>query len=144
MLQSRPGVNGLATLVFAAHEEALLARCVTAAETDAVYARRCVPWKVRIDLIYQRNWSVSSIYGSSLLQAGAHLVSCGAANAWRVGGNVDRGQSSWPDLSFSMMLLQNANILKHKIIIRWLWCSRNDINRAMNNGRAAMRDDGRP
>ena len=58
VLQSRPGVTGLASLVFAAHEEALLARCLTPAETDATYARRCVPRKARIDLIYQRNQSL--------------------------------------------------------------------------------------
>jgi lipopolysaccharide/colanic/teichoic acid biosynthesis glycosyltransferase len=54
VLQSRPGITGLATLTFHRHEEALLARCRTAEETDAVYARRCVPRKARIDLIYQR------------------------------------------------------------------------------------------
>jgi lipopolysaccharide/colanic/teichoic acid biosynthesis glycosyltransferase len=58
VLQSRPGVTGLASLVFAAHEEAMLARCATPAETDATYARRCVPRKAKIDLIYQRNHSL--------------------------------------------------------------------------------------
>lgn len=58
VLQSRPGVTGLASLVFAAHEEAMLARCATPAATDATYARRCVPRKARIDLIYQRNHSL--------------------------------------------------------------------------------------
>jgi lipopolysaccharide/colanic/teichoic acid biosynthesis glycosyltransferase len=55
VLRSRPGITGLATLRFHRHEEWLLARCATAAETDAVYARACVPRKARIDLIYQRN-----------------------------------------------------------------------------------------
>ena len=59
VLTSCPGVTGLASLVFAAHEEGLLARCTTAQETDAVYARRCVPRKARIDLIYQANQSLS-------------------------------------------------------------------------------------
>ncbi|MBC7738585.1 MAG: sugar transferase [Candidatus Saccharibacteria bacterium] len=54
VLQSRPGITGLATLVYHRHEEKLLAQCQTAAETDAVYARRCVPRKAHIDLIYQR------------------------------------------------------------------------------------------
>lgn len=54
VLQSRPGITGLATLRFHAHEERLLAACRTPAETDAVYRRRCVPRKARIDLIYQR------------------------------------------------------------------------------------------
>jgi lipopolysaccharide/colanic/teichoic acid biosynthesis glycosyltransferase len=54
VLRSRPGITGLATLQFHRHEERLLARCRDAAETDAVYARRCVPRKARLDLIYQR------------------------------------------------------------------------------------------
>jgi lipopolysaccharide/colanic/teichoic acid biosynthesis glycosyltransferase len=58
VLQSRPGVTGLATLTFHRHEEALLAKCRTSAETDTVYARRCVPRKARIDLIYQRRRSI--------------------------------------------------------------------------------------
>jgi len=54
VLRSRPGITGLATLSFHRHEEWLLAPCRDAAETDAVYSRRCVPRKARIDLIYQR------------------------------------------------------------------------------------------
>jgi lipopolysaccharide/colanic/teichoic acid biosynthesis glycosyltransferase len=54
VLRCRPGITGLATLRFHRHEERLLARCRTAEETDAVYARACVPRKARIDLIYQR------------------------------------------------------------------------------------------
>lgn len=54
VLRSRPGITGLATLVFHGHEERMLAKCHDAAETDAVYSRRCVPRKARIDLIYQR------------------------------------------------------------------------------------------
>lgn len=54
VLQSRPGLTGLASLTFHRHEERLLAACRTAEETDAVYARRCVPRKARLDLIYQR------------------------------------------------------------------------------------------
>lgn len=54
VLRSRPGLTGMATLHFRRHEERLLARCRTAEETDAVYARRCVPRKARLDLIYQR------------------------------------------------------------------------------------------
>jgi lipopolysaccharide/colanic/teichoic acid biosynthesis glycosyltransferase len=55
VLQSRPGVTGLATLTYHRHEERLLARCATAAETDAVYARACIPRKARLDLIYRQN-----------------------------------------------------------------------------------------
>jgi lipopolysaccharide/colanic/teichoic acid biosynthesis glycosyltransferase len=53
VLQSRPGVTGLATLHFHRHEELLLRSCKTAAETDAVYTRRCIPRKARLDLIYR-------------------------------------------------------------------------------------------
>lgn len=52
VLRSRPGVTGLATLTYHAHEERLLAACADPAETDAVYARACVPRKARLDLIY--------------------------------------------------------------------------------------------
>jgi lipopolysaccharide/colanic/teichoic acid biosynthesis glycosyltransferase len=55
VLQSRPGITGLATLEFHAHEEYLLAKCRTAAETDEVYSRRCVPRKAQLDLIYQHH-----------------------------------------------------------------------------------------
>ena len=58
VLRSRPGITGLASLVFHAHEERLLAVCNSAAETDAVYRCRCIPRKVRLDLIYQRRRSV--------------------------------------------------------------------------------------
>jgi lipopolysaccharide/colanic/teichoic acid biosynthesis glycosyltransferase len=57
VLQSRPGITGLATLSFHRHEEFLLASCRDAAETDRVYATRCVPRKARIDLIYQQSRS---------------------------------------------------------------------------------------
>lgn len=55
VLKSRPGVTGLATIVYHGHEERLLARCASAEETDAVYARACVPRKARLDLLYQRH-----------------------------------------------------------------------------------------
>ncbi len=58
VLRARPGITGLATLVFHAHEERLLARCATAAETDATYRRACIPRKARLDLIYLRRRSV--------------------------------------------------------------------------------------
>jgi lipopolysaccharide/colanic/teichoic acid biosynthesis glycosyltransferase len=53
VLQSRPGITGLASVYFHAHEEHLLARCTSTAETDAVYRRACIPRKARLDLIYQ-------------------------------------------------------------------------------------------
>lgn len=58
VLRNRPGITGLATLVFHTREEALLAGCKTSAETDAVYSRRCVPRKARLDLIYQRRRTI--------------------------------------------------------------------------------------
>ena len=54
VLQSRPGITGLATLHFHRHEEWLVAQAQSAAETDAIYARRCVPRKARLDLNYAR------------------------------------------------------------------------------------------
>lgn len=58
VLQSRPGVTGLASIVYHRHEAMLLARCRTPEETDAVYSRICVPMKARLDLIYQRNRNI--------------------------------------------------------------------------------------
>ena len=58
VLQSRPGVTGLATLVFHGHEERILERCRTSAGTEAAYVRRCVPRKARLDLIYTRRRSL--------------------------------------------------------------------------------------
>lgn len=55
ILKSRPGVTGLATLIYHRHEDRILARCKTAEATEAAYARRCLPAKLKIDLIYQRN-----------------------------------------------------------------------------------------
>lgn len=58
VLRNRPGVTGLATLCFHRREEMLLSRCTTPEETDAVYMRRCIPAKARLDLIYQRRRSL--------------------------------------------------------------------------------------
>jgi lipopolysaccharide/colanic/teichoic acid biosynthesis glycosyltransferase len=58
VLHSRPGLTGLATLLYHAHEQRLLAKCQTPAETDAVYRRACVPRKARLDLIYQSKRSL--------------------------------------------------------------------------------------
>ena len=58
VLQSRPGVTGLASLTFHRHEERLLRACKTAEETNAVYARRCIPRKAVLDQIYQKNQSL--------------------------------------------------------------------------------------
>ena len=58
VLQCRPGVTGLASIVYHRHEAALLARCSTPEETDALYSRLCVPMKARLDLIYRDNRSL--------------------------------------------------------------------------------------
>jgi lipopolysaccharide/colanic/teichoic acid biosynthesis glycosyltransferase len=74
VLQRPPGITGLGTLVFCRHEARLLAACRTPVETDAVYARRCVPRKARLDLIYHRRqklrldamilfWTVQALAG---------------------------------------------------------------------------------
>ena len=79
VLQSRPGLTGLATLQFHAREERLLAPCGTAAETDAVYARRCIPHKARLDLLYQRRRTIW--LDLRLLLATLHHVAPGPAQA---------------------------------------------------------------
>ena len=70
VLQSRPGITGLASLVYHGHEERLLAACATPAETDAVYRRRCIPAKSRLDLIYARHrtlcWDLALIGRTAL------------------------------------------------------------------------------
>ncbi len=58
VLQSRPGITGLATLVFRKREYSLLAHTKTIAETDAVYTRICIPRKAALDRIYQKNQSL--------------------------------------------------------------------------------------
>lgn len=55
LLRRRPGITGLATLVFAGREERLLAAASTPSETEAIYLRRCVPRKARLDLIHARH-----------------------------------------------------------------------------------------
>lgn len=55
VLRSRPGVTGLASIVYHKHETALLQRCTTPEQTHSVYSRVCVPAKARLDLIYQRH-----------------------------------------------------------------------------------------
>ena len=57
VLQSRPGVTGLATLKIHRYEANLLAQCETNEDTDRVYRTRCIPKKAAIDLIYQRQRS---------------------------------------------------------------------------------------
>lgn len=54
VLRSRPGITGLASVYFHAHEERLLERTTTPEETDEIYCKICVPRKARLDLIYQK------------------------------------------------------------------------------------------
>lgn len=58
VLQNRPGLTGLASLHFHRHEDLVLSTTSSAEETDAVYRRRCVPRKARLDLIYQKHQSL--------------------------------------------------------------------------------------
>jgi lipopolysaccharide/colanic/teichoic acid biosynthesis glycosyltransferase len=58
VLAARPGLTGAATLRFRRREEALLARCATPAETDRIYATRCVRAKARLDLAYERRRTI--------------------------------------------------------------------------------------
>lgn len=58
VLRNRPGVTGLASLVFHEHEAKILALCQSSEETDRVYSARCVPRKARLDLIYFANSSI--------------------------------------------------------------------------------------
>ncbi|WP_299840647.1 sugar transferase [uncultured Jannaschia sp.] len=57
VLHSRPGVTGLASLVFAPHEARILEACDTAEETELAYIRICIPRKAALDLLYQRHRS---------------------------------------------------------------------------------------
>ena len=58
VLKSRPGITGLASLTFCRHEERILRGCRSQKEAEEIYARRCVPRKARLDLIYQSHCSL--------------------------------------------------------------------------------------
>jgi lipopolysaccharide/colanic/teichoic acid biosynthesis glycosyltransferase len=58
VLGVQPGITGFATVVFQRYERRLLAACKTGPETDAVYARRCIPAKARLDRIYRSRQGV--------------------------------------------------------------------------------------
>ena len=55
VLQSPPGLTGLATVIYSRAEARRLAGTGSSEETDLVYSRVCVPRKAWLDLIYQRN-----------------------------------------------------------------------------------------
>jgi len=67
VLESRPGITGLATVVYHKTEDRLLAACKTPQQTEAVYTRICVPRKARLDLIYAKNRNL--IYDTVLILA---------------------------------------------------------------------------
>ena len=56
--RSRPGITGLATVTVHEREERILSRCSSVAESEEVYVRRCLPVKLRLDMIYARRRSV--------------------------------------------------------------------------------------
>ena len=55
VLRNRPGITGLATVLYHQHEESLLEGGETAEATDRIYKSRCIPRKAALDLIYQQN-----------------------------------------------------------------------------------------
>lgn len=63
VLKQKPGVTGLASLVFHQREEDLLNNCLTQEHAYEVYCRQCVPRKAKLDLIYQQNQSIASDFG---------------------------------------------------------------------------------
>lgn len=58
VLQSRPGVTGLASIYYHKHEERLLRHARTIDEAEAIYRRACIPRKAKLDIIYQNNRSL--------------------------------------------------------------------------------------
>lgn len=58
VLQTPPGITGLASLIYHKTEARLLAGAKTAEETEEIYTSRCVPHKARIDRIYYDNRSI--------------------------------------------------------------------------------------
>lgn len=73
VLRSRPGITGLASVIFHAHEEWLLRKTKSPEETSAVYERRCIPRKAHLDLIYQRNQTLGLDLYILYLTAGRFL-----------------------------------------------------------------------
>lgn len=76
VLQQKPGVTGMATLVYHKTEQQLLAKCSTAEETDEVYSSRCVPKKAKIDMLYAKHRTLCSdfriILATLFRRIGAH------------------------------------------------------------------------
>ena len=58
VLLDRPGITGLASIIFHSHEEKMLAECETQQQSEDVYVRRCIPRKAQLDHIYHVNKSL--------------------------------------------------------------------------------------
>jgi lipopolysaccharide/colanic/teichoic acid biosynthesis glycosyltransferase len=58
VLTRRPGVTGLATLVYHRTEENLLSACNTHEMSESTYVSRCIPRKARLDLIWSQHQSL--------------------------------------------------------------------------------------
>lgn len=58
VLVMRPGLTGLSSLRVHRWEAAMMRRCRTVAEAEALYCRRCIPRKARLDLLYPRQRSL--------------------------------------------------------------------------------------
>ncbi len=58
VLDHRPGLTGLATLVYHGTEARLLSTCHTHESSEEIYVRRCIPIKARLDLIWARHQSL--------------------------------------------------------------------------------------
>jgi len=58
VLEKRPGVTGLATLVYHRTEEKLLSACTSHETGETTYLTRCIPRKARLDLIWSRHQSL--------------------------------------------------------------------------------------
>ncbi|MBT0957797.1 sugar transferase [Alphaproteobacteria bacterium KMM 3653] len=58
VLATPPGITGLATVLYHAHEEWILGQETSAEATEAAYRRRCVPWKAHLDILYQQKQSL--------------------------------------------------------------------------------------
>ena len=55
VLKSRPGITGLATLMYHETEERILARCRSQKEADQIYFAECIPAKAELDLLWAQN-----------------------------------------------------------------------------------------
>ncbi|MGX0975396.1 lipopolysaccharide/colanic/teichoic acid biosynthesis glycosyltransferase [Roseovarius sp. MBR-51] len=58
VLEKRPGVTGLATLIYHRTEEKLLSACTSHETGETTYVTRCIPRKARLDLIWSRHQSL--------------------------------------------------------------------------------------